>query len=389
VSQEQRNHHAPSGFRISVSNVGIKDKTDDFVCIFSEHPFTSAGVFTQSRFAGPSVLLSRSHLAQRDNRVIVAISKNANVANGPGGMEDAQRIAAGVAQALGVPDESVLIASTGVIGRRYPMDRIMPHVANLPNTEWHADFGRAARGIMTTDLVPKLASVAIGDCKLVGIAKGVGMLEPNMATLLTFFMTDAAIDAASLDAMFRRVMDKTFNCLSIDTDTSTSDTALILANGQAGPVDLQAFERGLYEVALQLVKMIAADGEGATKLLEVAVKGARDERQAKRVAKAIVNSPLVKTAVHGADANWGRVAMAIGKCDDELDIVPEKVVIGFSGMEVYPRQLGAAQLEELAALLRNPEVRIDVDLGIAGGAATVWGCDLSAQYVRINGEYTT
>lgn len=289
-----------------------------------------------------------------------------------------------------MPAGSVLIASTGVIGRRYPMQKIMPHVESLVATDWHqADFARAARGIMTTDLVPKLASARIGDSKLVGIAKGVGMLEPNMATLLVFFMTDAAIEKAALDALFRRVMDQTFNCLSIDTDTSTSDTALILANGQAGAVDLEAFESALYDVALQLVKKIAADGEGATKMLEVAVTGARDDRQAKRVAKAIVNSPLVKTAVHGADANWGRVAMAIGKCDDELDIIATNVVIGFSGMEVYPRPLSVEQLKALTALLRGKEIRIDVQLGIAGGTATVWGCDLSADYVRINGEYTT
>lgn len=390
VTNPDPSYHAPRGFKISVANVGIKDDTDDFVCILSESPCTSAGVFTQSRFAGPSVVLSRRHVASQDNRAIVAISKNANVANGAGGMEDAERIVAGVAQAVGVPAESVLIASTGVIGRRYPMQKIMPHVESLGATEWRqADFARAARGIMTTDLIPKLASARIGASQLVGIAKGVGMLEPNMATLLVFFMTDAAIDKAALDALFRRVMDKTFNCLSIDTDTSTSDTALILANGQAGAVELEAFENALYDVALQLVKKIAADGEGATKMLEVAVTGGRDARQAKRVAKAIVNSPLVKTAVHGADANWGRVAMAIGKCDDELDIVPENVSIGFSGMEVYPRALSGEQLDALTALLRGKEIRIDVDLGIGTGSATVWGCDLSAEYVRINGEYTT
>lgn len=379
----------PKGFKTFVANVGIKDTTDDFVCIYSESPCGSAGIFTQSRFAGPSVTLSRKHLGAGNNQVIVAISKNANVANGLGGLQDAQAIAAGVAKSLNVPPEAVLIASTGVIGRRYPMQKIMPHVLNIRESLQNADFYRAARGIMTTDLVPKIAAATIGNCKLVGIAKGVGMMEPNMATLLAFFMTDAAIDNASLDALFRRVMDKTFNCLSIDTDTSTSDTALILANGQGGVVDVQAFEAALYDVALQLVKKIAIDGEGATKMLEVAVTHARDDGQAKRVAKAIVNSPLVKTAVYGADANWGRVAMAIGKCDDELDIDPEKTTIRFAGMKVYPRPLSPAQLIELATLLRGSEIRIGVDLGIATGEAVVWGCDLSAEYVRINGEYTT
>lgn len=379
----------PKGFKTSVKNVGIKDATDDFVCIFSESPCTSAGVFTQSRFAGPSVTISRQHLNGGNNRVIVAISKNANVANGVAGLQDAKHIINEVAKALNVAPEEVLIASTGVIGRRYPMEKIIPHVMDIKSTLHVADFHCAARGIMTTDLVPKIAAASIGSSRLVGIAKGVGMMEPNMATLLAFFMTDAAIDRVTLDVLFRRVMNKTFNCLSIDTDTSTSDTALILANGQSGEVDVEEFETALYDVALQLVKKIASDGEGATKMLEVAVTHARDDKQAKRVAKAIVNSPLVKTAVHGADANWGRVAMAIGKCDDELDITPDTTVIRFSGMEVFPKQLSPAQLADLTTLLHRHEIRIEVDLGIGAGESTVWGCDLSAEYVRINGEYTT
>ncbi len=379
----------PKGFKTSVSNIGIKNTSDDFVCIFSESACTSAGVFTQSRFAGPSVTLSRKHLASANNQVIVAISKNANVANGPAGLQDAQDIVSAVAKSLGVPTQSVLIASTGVIGRRYPMEKILPHAAQISTKLETADFHRAAQGIMTTDTVSKIAASRIGQASLVGIAKGVGMIEPNMATLLSFFMTDAAIDAPTLQAMFKRVADQTFNCLSVDTDTSTSDTALILANGQAGPVDLLAFEAALHDVALQLVKKIARDGEGATKMLEVHVKNARDSAQAKRVAKAIVNSPLVKTAVHGADANWGRVAMAIGKCEDQLDIDPDKVTIGFAGMEVYPKALSPDQLKELTQRLHESNIRIDVDLNLAQGQATVWGCDLSAEYVVINGSYTT
>lgn len=379
----------PKGFLTAVSNIGIKDETEDFVCIYSEAPCVSAGVFTQSRFAGPSVLLSREHLAHGNNRAIVAISKNANVATGAEGERDARDIVAGIAQALAISPEHVLIASTGVIGRRYPMEKIRPHLASLRTHLHAADFAAAARGIMTTDLVPKLAVARVGDAVLLGIAKGVGMIEPNMATLLTFFMTDAAIEREQLDAVFRRVMDKSFNCLSVDTDTSTSDTALILANGLAGPVDLAAFEAALLDISLQLVKKIARDGEGATKMLEVTVEHARDDRQAKRVAKAIVNSPLVKTAAHGADPNWGRVVMAIGKCDDELDIDPAKVSVAFGDMEVYPRQLGEAALAELKAVLTRDEIVIRVSLGLAEGRATVWGCDLSAGYVKINGEYTT
>lgn len=379
----------PRGFETGVANVGIKDDTEDFVCIFSRSPCTAAGVFTQSRFAGPSVALSRAHVGHGRARAIVAISKNANVANGAAGEADAREIVAGVAAALDIDPQDVLIASTGVIGRRYPMDRIMPHVRELGRRMGPADFSAAARGIMTTDLVPKIASARVGDAVLLGIAKGVGMMEPNMATLLTFFLTDAAIESSVLSALFRRVMDRTFNCLSIDTDTSTSDTAVILANGLAGAVDANEFETALLDVAQQLVKAIARDGEGATKLLEVVVDQARDYAQAKRVAKAIVNSPLVKTAVHGADPNWGRVAMAIGKCDGELDVTPQRTRIRFDTMEVYPRRQNERGLAELKRLLRHDQVKIHVSLGLGVAEATVWGCDLSAEYVRINGEYTT
>lgn len=380
---------APRGFKTNVANLGIKDTTEDFVCIFSTAPCVAAGVFTQSRFAGPSVQLSRAHVKDGNARAIVAISKNANVANGEPGLSDAREIIAGVGAALGIAKEEVLIASTGIIGRRYPMEKILPHVRNLAKNMVPADFPAAARGIMTTDLVPKLAAVRVGDAVLLGIAKGVGMMEPNMATLLVFFMTDARIEAPVLDGLFRRVMDRTFNCLSIDTDTSTSDTAIMLANGLAGPVDAAAFEAALDDVALRLVKAIARDGEGATKLLEVTVDQARDYAQAKRVAKAVVNSPLVKTAVHGCDPNWGRVAMAIGKCDTDFDITPEKTRIAFGSIEVFPKSIGEQSLVELKQLLKADEVKILISLSIGESHATVWGCDLSVEYVRINGEYST
>ncbi len=380
---------SPKGFKTSVLNIGIKDETKDFVCIFSEAPCAAAGVFTQSRFAGPSVTLSRAHLQDGEARAIVAISKNANVANGPAGEEDAKTVVAGVARTLSIADDDVVIASTGVIGRRYPMERIRPHLETFASALRPADFAEAARAIMTTDTVRKCASVRIGDAVLTGIAKGVGMIEPNMATLLTFFVTDASIAKGDLDAVFRRVMNRTFNCLSVDTDTSTSDSAVILANGLAGPVDLAAFEKAFEELALFLVRKIARDGEGATKLLEVKVDKARDYAEAKQVAKSIVNSPLVKTAVYGADPNWGRVAMAIGKCETYQDITPERTVIRFNGMEVYPKVLGEEDLARLKNLLKKEEVSIHVTLNTGENEATVWGCDLSPEYVHINGDYTT
>lgn len=215
------------------------------------------------------------------------------------------------------------------------------------------------------------------------------MIEPNMATMLAFFFTDAKIAWADLDTLFRRVVDKTFNALSIDTDTSTSDTAAIFANGLAGSVDLDAFEQTLYELALDLVRKIASDGEGASKLIEVRVRSARDNAQAKRVAKAVLNSPLVKTAVHGADPNWGRVAMAIGKCEDDNDIVPEKVRIFFGDIETYPADLDASMLDRVTQYLKDKEVVIGVDLGIGDGSFIAYGCDLTEGYIRINASYTT
>ena len=379
----------PAGFTAHVGNVGIKDATDDFVLIVADHVVPAAGVFTQSRFAGCSVELSRAHLANGQARACVVISKNANVATGEDGMANAREIVGGVAAVIGCAPEDVLIASTGVIGRPYPMDRVRAYLAALTPAAGR-DALAAATGIMTTDTHPKVAEAVVAGttARIVGIAKGVGMIEPDMATLITLFFTDAAVDAALLDATFRGVMARTFNSVSVDTDTSTSDTAIVLASGIAGDVDGDAFERALGEVALALTKMVARDGEGATKLLEVHVDGARDDAQAKRVAKAIVNSPLVKTAVHGADPNWGRVAMAVGKCGD-ADIDQRRVVIRFGTQEVYPATVDEYALKALADYMRTTDVRIHVSLGIANGAWTVWGCDLSDGYVRINADYTT
>jgi glutamate N-acetyltransferase/amino-acid N-acetyltransferase len=248
-----------------------------------------------------------------------------------------------------------------------------------------------ADAIMTTDTVRKMATSAVDGsaATVVGIAKGVGMIEPDMATMIAIVLTDAHVAADELDRMFRRVVDQTFNCVSIDTDTSTSDTAVVLASGAAGAVDAPALERAMYAVCLDLTKQIARDGEGAQTLIEVTVTGAHDHEQATRVAKTIVNSPLVKTAVHGADPNWGRVAMAIGKCSDDTDIDQRRVVIRFGDTEVYPTRVDEGGLAELSIYMRGETVVIGVDLGIADGAATVWGCDLTDGYVRINADYTT
>lgn len=381
----------PRGFRSHVANIGIKDTTTDFVVVATDATCAAAGVFTRSRFSGPSVLVSRNNIAGNTARAVVVISKNANVATGEQGLANAREIVAGVANAIGCDDTEVQIASTGVIGRQYPMDRVRAGLASLSWPFIGSDANEVATGIMTTDTVAKVASATVAESEaiVVGVAKGVGMIEPDMATLITLMFTDARIEPAALDDIFRRVIDRTFNCVSVDTDTSTSDTAIVLASGVAGDVDLAAFEAALFEVALSLTKQVARDGEGAEKLIEVEVDGARDNAQAKRVAKAIVNSPLVKTAVHGADPNWGRVAMAIGKCSDDTDIIEHNVVIRFGTLECFPTQVDTAGLTKLSTYLHGDTVRIHVSLGIADGTATVWGCDLTDGYVHINADYTT
>ncbi|MCP3818227.1 bifunctional glutamate N-acetyltransferase/amino-acid acetyltransferase ArgJ [Streptomyces sp. A3M-1-3] len=387
-------HGLPRGFTVHTAPVGIEDDGRDDLCIIaSQVPAHTAAVFTRSRFAGPSVTLSCAAAVDGSARGVVVVARNANVATGAQGAQNAAAVRDSAARALGIDPDELLIASTGVIGRQYPMERIAGHLDSLawPPPGEPRDMGSAARAIMTTDTRPKCLTVRIGDATLTGIAKGVGMLEPDMATLLTFFVTDAELDRETLTTVFKRVMDVTFNAVSIDTDTSTSDSAALFANGLAGPVDPEGFEQALHTVALGLVKMIASDGEGASTLIQVEVEGARDTAQAKRVGKAVVNSPLVKTAVHGADPNWGRVVMAIGKCQEDVDIVPENVAVRFGDIGVYPPGADEDERREsVAAYLKgNDEVVIGIDLGIGEDRFTVYGCDLTEGYVRLNSQYTT
>jgi glutamate N-acetyltransferase/amino-acid N-acetyltransferase len=381
----------PLGFSSFVTNVGVKDSTKDFTVVMADGPCSAAGVFTQSRFAGPSVVISRRNVADLSARAVVVISKNANVATGEEGMRHAEEVTSSVATALGLNSSEVLIASTGVIGRLYPIDNIRAGIASLPFPLPDNDADDVARGIMTTDTVHKISSATIAGstARVVGVAKGVGMIEPNMATLIAMVFTDAQVEPQKLNDIFRGVINKTLNCVSVDTDTSTSDTAIVLASGAAGAVTDDALTAALQSVLLDLTKAIARDGEGAETLIEVTVDNARDAEQAKTVAKSIVNSPLVKTAVHGADPNWGRVAMAVGKCSQYTDVDQEKVVIRFGTQEVYPTRVDESGLEQLSQYMRGDDVTIHVSLQTGSATATVWGCDLTDGYVRINADYTT
>jgi len=379
----------PQGFTVHVANMGIKDDTDDVMVLNCETSATAAGVFTRSRFAGPSVTISRQHISSGTARAVTVISKNANVATGDIGLANATEITQLVATAIDADPSDVIIGSTGVIGVQYPMKRIRSHLTALQTPFLERSVEAAASAIMTTDTHPKVASAAAGPATVVGFAKGVGMIEPDMATMIAVIATDADISTDHLNQIFRRVVDRTFNALSIDTDTSTSDMAIVLASGVAGPVDGIQFEAALSEVCLDLTRQLAADGEGAETLIVVNVTSARDDDQAQRVAKAIINSPLVKTAIHGRDPNWGRVAMAIGKCHDDTDIDQQAVTIRFGHQEVYPTPATAQALLELEAYLANTEVHIGADLGLADGTFTAYGCDLTDGYIRINADYTT
>ena len=379
----------PQGFLALAKNVGIKDSTLDLTVIYSTARARAAAMFTRNRFPGAPVIVGREHIANGFVQALVINSKNANVAMGKQGIDNAIETCRIVAEELAVDYRDVLPFSTGVIGRPLPMDKIRAGLRGIRNELQPNNLKLAAEAIMTTDKYPKYFSRRVGAAIIAGIAKGAGMIEPNMATMLVYLMTDAELPIKSLHPMLRRVVDRTFNCMSIDTDTSTSDTVVLMANGLAGPVNIPEFEAGLFEVCEYLTREIARSGEGATKLITVDVNGAKTPNQAKRIGKFVVNSPLVKTAVYGCDPNWGRVIMAVGKSFDTT-IESRKVTIGFGDTYVFRKGSPVdCDLEALRAYLGQKEVSISVDLGIGKVSARVWGCDLTEGYIKENAYYTT
>ena len=386
------------GFRFSGRNVGIKNTALDFAVAVADRPCAAAATFTRNNFPGAPVIVGREHVADGRLQALVINSKNANVATGAGGLADARTMCTGVGAALGIAPELVLPSSTGVIGVPLPMERINAACASAAEGLGGdaAALHLFARAIMTTDTRPKVVSrqipTANGMATLTGVAKGAGMIEPNMATMLAYFFTDAELDAAILGPMLRGAVNVSFNRVSVDTDTSTSDTVVLLANGLAGPVDQAAFAAALEDAAIQLARAIAADGEGATKLIELTVEEAPSDEAALLIAKAVVNSPLVKTAIHGADPNWGRFVMAVGKVFAH-PVPLEGLRIGFGppelNLEINADVLPSALLSRISDYLRGADVQIRIALGSGAASARVWGCDLTAEYVRVNAEYTT
>ncbi|MGH7926341.1 MAG: bifunctional glutamate N-acetyltransferase/amino-acid acetyltransferase ArgJ, partial [Candidatus Binatia bacterium] len=346
-------------------------------------------MFTLNRFPGAPVIVGRKHIANGFAQAFVINSKNANVAMGQQGIDKAIETCRIVGAELGVNPYDVLPFSTGVIGRPLPMDKISAGLRGIKNELKPGNLKLAAEAIMTTDTYPKYISCRVGPAVIAGIAKGAGMIEPNMATMLVYLMTDANLPKTALRPMLRRVVDPTFNSMSIDTDTSTSDTVVFMANGLAGKVNLRKFENGLLQVCEYLTREIARSGEGVTKLITVDVNGAKTQTQAKHVGKLVVNSPLVKTAIYGSDPNWGRVIMAVGKSFDP-SIQPGKVTVRFGDTPVFRKGSPVdCDLEALRAYLEQKEVAIRVNLGIGKASARVWGSDLTEGYIKENAYYTT
>lgn len=356
---------------------------------------TAAGAFTRNKVIAAPLVLTKGHLWSGHLGGVVANSGNANAFTGRGGLEDAKEMAVLAASVLGIDENDVGVASTGIIGRRLDMDVIRPQLEQTsagltPDTQGST---AAAKAIMTTDTFHKEAAVElVSGTRIGGIAKGSGMIAPNMGTMLAFLYTDAEIDAGTLDACLHRSVDKSFNMVVVDGDTSTNDMVLITATGQSGAVDRDEFQEGLDAVCTALAKMIAKDGEGATKLIEAKVSGAADDEDAAKAAKAVVASPLVKSAIFGRDPNWGRVVAAVGYSGAELE--QDRLGLCFDGSGRTAELVAKGKVLETAGglledIMGSDEITIHVDLGLGSGSAVAWGCDLTYDYVRINAEYTT
>ncbi|MGQ0569880.1 MAG: bifunctional glutamate N-acetyltransferase/amino-acid acetyltransferase ArgJ [Armatimonadota bacterium] len=389
---------APRGFRASGIHCGIKPDRPDLALVFSEMPASAAGMFTTNKMRSAPVIQNEAKLVSGRARAILINSGTANACTGIQGVADAEAMAAAAAEALGIPADLVLVASTGVIGRPLPMDRISAGIPMAVAT-LSTDGMTAARAILTTDAFPKTAAVHVdlGDRRVTigGIAKGAGMIHPHMATMIAVITTDAAIEPVILRGALRSAVDATFNCISVDGDTSTSDSVFLLANGAAGVAPLpsggdqyEAFVAGLTEVAGRLARLIVQDGEGTTRLIQFAVRGARSDADARLVGQALMTSLLVKTMFHGAELNWGRLSAAIGRSGADVD--PDRVSIAIGGVLVVRDGVGIPDAYSSAEpLLKESQVSVTIDLGLGDGVFTGWTSDLGESYVKINSGYLT
>jgi glutamate N-acetyltransferase / amino-acid N-acetyltransferase len=389
---------AARGFRAAGVSVGIKARGLDLALVVSDTPATAAAVFTINKAQAAPVIVSREHLARGGGtaRAVIVNSGCANACTGDAGMAAAREMAAATARLLGCPPEQVLVASTGVIGVGLPIDKITSGLPQAVAALAGDQAPQAARAIMTTDPFPKetAALVRIGgrDAAIGGMAKGSGMIEPMMATMLAFVTTDAAVPQPLLHRALVEAVDGTFNAITVDGECSTNDTVMLLANGcsgaAVGDAEYAAFVSGLRAVCLELALGIVRGGEGATKLVTVTVTGAASRAEARQAAKAIANSPLVKTALHGGDPNWGRLIAVAGRAGVAFELARARVTMGSIVLFDHGRPHDD-RAPEAAEYLKGRDIAVGVDLGAGSASSTVWTCDLSAEYVRINAEYRT
>ncbi|WP_156478576.1 bifunctional glutamate N-acetyltransferase/amino-acid acetyltransferase ArgJ [Anaerosporomusa subterranea] len=392
---------APQGFVAAGVKSGIKKSgKEDVALIVSQVPAAAAAVFTQNKMAAAPVLISRENAAKGKLRAIVVNSGCANACTGERGLIDARLMVTTTANLLGIAEDEVLVSSTGVIGVTLPMDKVLPGIEAAAAGLSVNGHEQALHAIMTTDTFPKVCAyeLTLGDTtvKIGGVAKGAGMIHPNMATMLSYVTTDAAITAPVLQQALNAAVNKSFNMITIDGDTSTNDTLAVLANGLAknslidnvSHPDYAAFCEALTNVLIELAKLVVRDGEGATKFLEVNVSGAASQEDAKTAAMAVAKSPLVKTAFFGEDPNWGRILCAVGYSGAQAD--PARTSLRIGGIPVVSAGLGVKpDLEALRTAMSASDIVVEIELGIGDYAATVWTCDFSYDYVKINAEYHT
>ena len=388
----------PKGFKAIGIHCGLKpDGAKDFALIVSDRPATAAGTFTTNKVFAAPVAVNREHLQNGQAQVIVVNSKNANACTGDQGLKDARQTAQWAAEKAGCEPEDVLINSTGVIGVTLPLDKIKTGIeTGFPQLSENG-WSDAAQAIMTTDTVPKKATVQLSlggeTITLSGIAKGAGMIAPNMATMLGFIATDAKLTPQQTQQALKQAVIQSFNCITVDGDMSTNDTVLFLANGAAGNNELsdsefETFQDALNALCVSLAKQIARDGEGATKLITIRVTQAPTFDTARTIGLSVANSSLVKTAVFGRDPNWGRILCAVGYAGPAID--PEKVTVSMAGIPIFGNGGGLPfDKNEAIEALGASDIDIDINLNDGKETATIYTCDLTYDYVRINAEYTT
>jgi glutamate N-acetyltransferase/amino-acid N-acetyltransferase len=396
--------HLAQGYRFSGVHCGIRPDPErrDLALVVSDAPASAAGVFTQNRVRAAPVRVCQERLPTAAARGVVICSGNANACTGPRGLDDARRMTTVAAEAIGCRPEQMLVCSTGVIGRHLPMPEVESGIRAAAGQLQGAApaFDRAAHAILTTDTRIKVATRALNvggtEVRLTGMAKGAAMIGPNMATMLAFLFTDAAVAADDLPGLARRAAAQTFNCISVEGHTSTNDSLLFFANGHATPRAaplrgdrLSDFEAAATDVCAELARAIASDAEGATHLVTIEVEGLRDDAEAKRVAKAVADSPLVKTALYGADPNWGRIVSAAGYAgvafeEEQLSLWLGDVLLYHAGVP-QPFDLATAS----AYLRRERDVHVCLLFTLGTGRCTFWTCDLTQEYVRLNADYTT